>query len=137
MRANPNPYTTYDPKLQSVPMTNVTLARAMDRIRKQALAYFGGHDLQLTTGQNHMVLMISIDTARQWLDGLVALKVADKRRKHKWVSDEPVVIGEWLWKDLNSPWNLFKIKTRAPVDDTIPAEGMMTEKELVIIYGTN
>lgn len=110
--------------------TNNAIAKVKGVVTREGTPF----DFSVTTGLNQ-VITITLDTSRQWMDLLMQILKRDKRRKHRWVSNRPTVIGEWLWKDLNSQWDWLRIKVRAPVDNTLPPEGAMTEKELEIIYG--
>ena len=115
--------------------TNIRVSKALATVKGTlAREMMGEFTVDVSEGIN-MVFLITVPSARQWMDLLVKVKARDKRRKHKWVSNKPATIGAWLWKELNSPWQLVKIKVRAQVDDTLPPEGQMTEKELEIIYG--
>lgn len=128
MRANPKPYTTWKP-----PMEYRGFAKELATI-KGIVARYEWVEMTVTV-TDHAFVLFTFDTARKWMDVLLKIMQADKRRKRKWLSDEPAVIGEWLWKRLVSPWPQFKIKVRVQADDTLPPEGDMNEKELRIIYG--
>lgn len=132
---NPKPYTTFKYDLdRMVPETVLLMSTALARVKSVVLREGIPFDMDVTSGVNTMVVF-TFETSRQWMDLLLKVMDRDKRRKHNWVSTKPAVIGEWVWKELNSPWNRIKIKARAPVDNTLPAEGSMNEKEMRIIYG--
>ena len=134
-RGNPAPFTRYGEVRDYILGTNIRVSKALATVKGTlAREMMGEFTVNVSEGLN-MVFLITVPSARQWMDLLVKVKTRDKRRKHKWVSDKPASVGEWLWKELNSPWQLVKIKVRAQVDDTLPPEGQMTEKELEIIYG--
>lgn len=129
MRANPKPYTTYQSQVEKYER----FAKGLATI-KGVIARYGNVEMTVNV-TDHAFVLFTFDTSREWMDTLLKIMQADRRRKHKWVSNQPAVIGEWLWKKLDSPWPHFRIKVRAPADDTLPPEGMMNEKELRVIYG--
>jgi hypothetical protein len=136
-RGDPKPFTRWGERrgLPFIFGTNVTVASTLAKVKGVVVREMMGEiTVDVTRGIN-MVFMFTTKTSRHWMDLLVKVKARDRKRKHKWVSNKPATIGEWLWKELNSPWEHVKIKVRAQVDDTLPPEGQMTKKELEIIYG--
>ena len=107
---------------------------AISKIKKMVMRHFDFMDLKILKGHNLYVRFI-IPTGRMWMDGLLEMMKADKKRKHKWLSGRPAAIGNWLSKRIESPYVGIEIAVSALVDDTLPPEKDMNEQELRVIYG--
>ena len=125
-RSNPKPYTTYK---------DSSFIKDIGMVKEIMVGAFGAGVIQFQSPLDFQLIVFTVATGRQWLDGLVKIWKEDQKRKHKWLSDRPAIIGEWMWKELKSPFDGIKIKVRAQVDDTLPPESDMSKMELRVIYG--
>lgn len=112
----------------------IELTIAVSKVKDMVMRHFDKAYLKILRGHN-LYMRFTIPTGREWMDGLLKMMKADKRRKHKWLSDRPTAIGSWLAKRIESPYMGIEISVSALVDDTLPPEMDMNEKEMRIIYG--
>jgi len=109
---------------------------AVARIKSTIHRYFGPCAYESkVTDDNKVILKFKMPSMRAWMDGMLTMKRMDKNRENKWVPKEACVIGATISQMLFSPYSDAEIEVYALVDDTLPPEGEMTEKELEIIYG--
>lgn len=135
--ANPAPFTHWMRAPVVLRMdrdSEVVQAVAVSKVKKMVMRHFDKAYLKVIRGHN-LYMRFTIPTGREWMDGLLKMMKADKRRKHKWLSDRPTAIGSWLAKRIESPYVGIEISVSALVDDSLPPEKDMNEKELRIIYG--
>lgn len=117
------------------PRVTTDYGRHVAKIKSQIHKYFGpcAYDSKVTA--DGVQIKFRMPSMRAWMDGMIAMKKADKNRKRKWVPKMACAIGETISQILFSPYVDAEIEVYAEVDDTLPPEGEMTEKELEIIYG--
>ena len=135
--ANPSPFTHWmrTPVVLHVDTDNeIVQALAVSKIKDMVMRHFDKAYLKILRGHN-LYMRFTIPTGREWMDGLLNMMKADKKRKHKWLSNRPTAIGSWLAKRIESPYVGIEISVSALVDDSLPPEKDMNEKELEIIYG--
>lgn len=135
--ANPSPFTHWmrAPVVLHMGTDNeIEQAVAVSKVKQMVMRHFDKAYLKILKGHN-LYMRFTIPTGREWMDGLLKMMKADKRRKHKWLSNHPTAIGSWLAKRIESPYVGIEIGVSALVDDTLPPEKEMNEKELRIIYG--
>jgi len=119
----------------STQVTKDNYSKAVSKIKTMVLRYFGTCTYEWRIQNDRVIVMFKAPSMRAWMDGMIAMRKADRRRKHKWVPDWACHVGETISQRLNTPYAAF-VEVWANIDGTLPVEGAMTKQELEIIYGT-
>ena len=82
--------------------------------------------------------IFQVPTMRKWMDGWVSILNGEQRNKKYKLFDpnsKAYISSRIISRQIVSKWFDCTIIMWAYIDDTLPSEGEMTKKELMVIYG--